>query len=322
MPQPTAGDVHVNVPLTNISIAFMQQAQNFVAGRVFPVVPVQHQGNRYYTYLRDSWNRDQARKRAPGTESAGSGWDVDNTNTYFCDPYAIHKDVDDQIRANADSVINLDRDATMWVTQQLLIRRDKLWASEFFTTGVWTGSTTGGDITPATLWDAAGGTPISDITAQIVSVQKKTGFKPQKLVLGMEVMDAVRNNASVLDRIKYTQRGIVTEDILAAVLGVEEVMSAASIENTAAEGATEASDFIVGAKNALLVYAAPSPSLLSPSGGYTFSWTGYLGAGPQGNRIKRFRMEHLSSDRVEGEIALDEKLIAPELGVFFSGAVS
>jgi hypothetical protein len=71
-----------------------------------------------------------------------------------------------------------------------------------------------------------------------------------------------------------------------------------------------------------LVYAAPRPSLLHPTGGYTFSWTGYLGAGPEGNRISRFRMEHLKSDRVEIEQAFDQKLVSSVMGAFFSGAVT
>jgi hypothetical protein len=61
---------------------------------------------------------------------------------------------------------------------------------------------------------------------------------------------------------------------------------------------------------------------LQPSGGYIFSWTGYLGAGPAGNRIKRFRIEQIASDRIEGEMAFDAKLVAPDLGVFFEDAVS
>ena len=32
---PSRGDVHVNRPLTNMSVAFMQSAENFVASRVF-----------------------------------------------------------------------------------------------------------------------------------------------------------------------------------------------------------------------------------------------------------------------------------------------
>ena len=54
MPQPTASDVHVNMPLTNISVAWMQNQQEFIADRVFPTVPVKHRSDRYYVYDRDN----------------------------------------------------------------------------------------------------------------------------------------------------------------------------------------------------------------------------------------------------------------------------
>ena len=66
------------------------------------------------------------------------------------------------------------------------------------------------------------------------------------------------------------------------------------------------------------MYSNPSPSLLTPSGGYTFAWTGLFGGAAAGARIKRFRMEALASDRIESEMAWDQKLVAPELGVFFN----
>ena len=40
MPSPTPRDVHVDAALTNISIAYKQSDDAFVAEKVFPVVPV------------------------------------------------------------------------------------------------------------------------------------------------------------------------------------------------------------------------------------------------------------------------------------------
>lgn len=88
---PTAGDVHVNAPLTNISIAYMQKAEMFIADKVFPMVPVQKQSDRYFVYPKGAWFRSEAKERAPGTESAGSGFEIDNTPTYYCKVTAIHK---------------------------------------------------------------------------------------------------------------------------------------------------------------------------------------------------------------------------------------
>ena len=75
--------------------------------------------------------------------------------------------------------------------------------------------------------------------------------------------------------------------------------------------------FGVNTLDALLVYAAPRPSLMAPSGGYTFSWTGLMGAGAMGGRISRFRMPHLKSDRVEMEMAFDHQLVSADLGYYF-----
>ena len=94
-----------------------------------------------------------------------------------------------------------------------------------------------------------------------------------------------------------------------------------AIENTAAEGASNSHAFI-GGKKALLAFSAPSPGLQVPTAGYTFSWNGFLGAGAQGGRIKKFRMEHLESDRVEIQMAFDQKLVSADLGYFWDTIVA
>src|SRR5438132_3569513 len=124
MPEPTLSSVHVNRPLTNISQAYMQDSTDYIADRIFPVVPVQKQSDRYFVYTKGDWFRDEAQQRAPGTQSAGSGYNLDNTPSYYAPVYAIHKDVDPQIRANSDVPLNADRDATLWVTHRIMLKRE------------------------------------------------------------------------------------------------------------------------------------------------------------------------------------------------------
>lgn len=325
MPKPSARDIHVNAPLTNISIAYIQNAQNFVADRVFPMIPVLKQSDRYFEYKREDWFRIEAQLRGPATESAGSGFNVDNTPTYFANVFAVHKDVDDQTRANADSPINLDRDATEYVTQQLLLKREKTWALNNFTTGVWGTDLTGVASAPAAgqflQWNDSASTPIEDVTEAGVEIAAKTGFRPNTLVLSPRVFNTLKNHPDVLDRIKYTQRGVVTADILAGLFEVDRVLVPWGVENSADEGLTGNFNFIFG-KGALLAYANPRPSILQPSAGYTFTWNGLLGAGAAGNRIRSFRMEHLSADRIEGEMSYDQKVVAPDLATFFADAIA
>lgn len=321
MPQPTLSDVHVDRPLTNISIAYMQAATNFIADIVFPNIPVKNVSDSYYTYDKDAWFTDEMEKRAPGTESAGSGYSVDASPKYSCDVWALHKDVADQIRSNSDQPLDADRDATNFLTQKGFIRREKQFVSQYFKTSIWTGSTTGSDIVPGTLWDNAASTPIEDVDAEKDAMGEKTGFRPNVMIVSPAVHRALKNHPDIRDRIKYVQKAILTNDLLASLFGVDKYVVARATENTAKEGAAGVFGYMFG-KNCLLLYSAPTPSILQPSAGYTFSWTGYLGATQSGSRMKKFRMTHLESDRLEIDMAFDMKQVAADLGVFFNGAVS
>ena len=136
MPQPTQNDVHVDAILTNMSIAFMQESDNFVASRAFPSVPVQKQSDKFFTYTQADFFRDNVQPRADGTESAGSGYGL-STSSYSALVYALHKDIGDQVRANSDAPLSPDMDATRYLTQQMLIKQEIDWASSYFATSVW-----------------------------------------------------------------------------------------------------------------------------------------------------------------------------------------
>jgi len=323
MAQPTVRNVHVNRPLTNISVALLNDAQDFVADKVFPIVPVSKQSDLYYVYEKDAFMRSDAQKRAPGRESAGTGYEL-STDSYRADVYAVHKDISDQERANSDEPLDADRDATEFLTHQMLIRREKQFVNDYFTTSIWNGSTTGTDVTPGTLWDASGSDPIVDVAAEIIAIKQKTGRRPNTLVVSEPVHMALKNNEAILDRISGGalpgRAAFVTRELLAQAFEVDNYVVASAVENTAAEGATFSGSHIFG-KNALLCYSEQNPGLRKPSAGYIFTWTGLLG-GAAGIQISRFRMEHLKSDRVEAEMAWDMKVVSAELGAFFSGCIS
>lgn len=316
MSQPTRGDVHVNRPLTTLSIAFMNQPNDFIADKMFPVVPVAKQSDSYFVYDKRFWFRSGSKKRAPGTESAGGGFEL-TTDNYFADVWAFHKDIADQTRANQDQPIDLDRDGARFVTNDLMIRREKQFVDDHFKQGVWAT-----DVTFVTKWNDPGSDPVDDILNEKLVIKQKTGFKPNKLTVTADVHIALKNNASILDRIKHTQLGSVTNALLATLFEVDEYLVAEAVEDQAKEGAAENMQFIYGAKQALLIYVPKSPGILIPSAGYHFAWTGQFGSGQRNAgagasmRIKRFRMEKLASDRVEGEMAFDGKLVSADLGAF------
>lgn len=335
MPQPNMSNVHVNAPLTNMSVAYVQDASHFIADRVFPNIPVMKQSDRYFVYSRADFNRDEMQIRAPGTESAGGGYDLDNTPTYYAPVWAYHKDIDDQIRGNSDSVLGPDRDATIFVTQKGLIRRERNWAQKYFAPGVWANQATGVPSAPAAgqflQWNDAGSTPIEDVRAAKRAVLEATGFEPNKMSLGKAVYDALVDHPDIVDRVKYGQTpgrpAQANANTLAQLFELDEILVSKAVFNAGAKGvdyatsaAKEESQFISG-PHALLAYVTPTPAIMQPTAGYTFSWTNWFGASGMGFRIKRFRIERLESDRVEIQMAFDQKVVGADLGYFFATAV-
>ena len=316
MPQPTSSQVHVDAILTNISVAYMQQQENFIASRVFPIVPVSKQSDKFFTYTKNDWFRDEAQRRADATESAGGGYNL-GTDTYQADVYAFHKDIGDQTRANADAPINVDREAAEFVTSRLMLKMETQFVSSFFATSIW-----GTDVTPSNLWsDYTSSDPLGDVETGKRAILSTTGFAPNTLVLGYDVYKSLKNHPDLVDRIKYTSAQTLTEGLMGSLFDIDRVMVAKAVKATNNEGGTAAYDFTHG-KNALLCYSAPSPGLLQPSGGYIMSWTGVSGGLGSTIGTSRLRLDAFKADRVESEVAFDMKVIGTDLGYFFSGVVA
>jgi hypothetical protein len=319
---PKMQDAHIDRALTNISVAYMQDEKSFIADKVFPRIPVKKQSDVYFIYNKGDFFRDEARVRAGASESVGGDYGVEAADPYYCKVHAFHKDVTEQDRANYDQPLDADRDATDFVTQKMLIRREMEWARKFFKPSVWTTEITGVATNPADNQALKFSDPMSDpirvITNQSIDMASKTGFRPNTLVLSPRVFYALKNHEDILDRIKYTQKGIVTNDLLATLFEVDNVYTAWGVVNTAAQGEEDDIDFIMG-NHALLCYVNPRPAIKQPSAGYIFTWTGLMGASAYGSRIVRLPMDilGLGTERIEGEVAFDPKVIAQDLGVFF-----
>lgn len=314
---PTAGDVHVNRPLTNFSQKYLQDETRFIATRAMPNMPVSKQSDLYYIFSRADFFRDEAEERADGTESAGGSFSL-STDPYFARVYAFHKDVTDRQRANQDEVIRLDESAAQFVAQKLLILREQNFLDAFFATSVW-----GNEAAVGNAWDTASSTPIEDIRDAITTVHAGTGFRPNKMILSRDGLDALLDNDEILTRITggstVSQPAQVQRQLLAQLFEMDEIFVIDAVKNSAVKGATEATDFM-GTKTQTLVYYAPnSVGLEEPTAGTTFSWTGFMGATANGMRMKRFREERVEADRIEGQMSFDHKVVASELGYLLTG---
>lgn len=335
MPQPTFGDVHVAAALTQIAVAYFQSDDNYVADKVFPMVPVQHQTDVYYVWQKADFFRDEAQLRADATESAGTGVNL-ITQTYSAKVWALHQDVGPQVRANQDPAVDIDATSTRQLMQKMMIRRDRFFMTKYMTTGVWntagggdaTGTTAAaggspGTFTPTQWDDDANSDPFTDIAFAQTTILQNTGFMPNIMLISWNVFQALRKHPLVIDRIKYTNpafAGTVTPALLAQAFDVGRIVVSKAVYNTAGENLTASMSFVAG-KNALLLYSPDSPGLMIPASGYTFGWQGFTGLNSLGIRVAQIPMNWLGlgTIRNEAEMAFDMQVVGADLGFFWSG---
>lgn len=316
MPQPALQDVHIDEVLTDLAVAYIQDQDLYIATKVFPIITVAKQSNKYIVWDKNDWFRDEAQKRTDSTESAGSGFRL-SQDSYFCDVWAFHKDLGSQVRRNQDAGLNLEQATVNFVTQRILLRQEIQWVTDFFTTGVWAT-----DYSVAAQWDDyATSDPIEDFESQKEVMANTTGFLPNTAVFGYSAMRRLKSHPDIVDRVKYTGTGArnITEQVVAEILGLDNVYVARAIKATNVEGETAAYSMIHG-KHAWLGYVNPTPALEAPSAGLTFAWD-YAGYGSTVT-VDQFEIRKIKAVRYEAESSWDNKVVAADLGIFMPNVVA
>lgn len=322
------GTLHVDRYLTSYSENWIQDRKVFLAQRAASIIPVVKQTDKYVSYDRGYFWRDEVAYRPLGGRPRQVSYKVDS-GTYSADEWALEDTIDDRQRANVDEPIKLDENAIKLLTQKHMIKTDRVWAQKFFTTGVWSHEAEGIASTPVPgttflQFDDPHSDPIGTIDYYKDVINEATGFMPNTLVLGAGVKRTLRSHPDIADRIKYTRTGVADEDILGSLFEVPNVVTARAVYNAAVEGDTNDFQYITDKNAMLLAYIEPNPGLDSPTAIAMFAWTGLLPGltNAIGGVVERGRDARAHSDYFQCRMAWDQKIISQDLAVFFKTAIS
>ncbi len=315
MTTPTQRQLHVDGPLSNISIGYINDS--YIAPQIFPTVGVRKRSDIVPKYDQSYWFRNEATLRAPGSAAERAGYKVDLTDTYYCKRYSLGVDVNDEDRDNADAPFDLDREASILATDKILLNQELAFASTFFTTSVW-----GTDGTIGTAWDTYSSTdPLAQIDGWSDTVQGKIARRPNTLIMGRQVWSVLKWHPDVVGIIQYVREAIATPQLLARALDLDSVLIGDAIYTTSVEGTAEASVSYSRAwgKNTLLLYVPSRPSLMNPAAGYTFTWNRV----PNSLRfVQRLRDNEREVDTIVANTYYDMKQTAKNAGHYTASVVS
>ncbi|PKN71205.1 MAG: hypothetical protein CVU54_01930 [Deltaproteobacteria bacterium HGW-Deltaproteobacteria-12] len=236
---PNVKDLLVSGPLQNISIAFKNE--DYIADRVFPILDGADPKAKITVYNKADWFRDEAGIRAAGTRANRGGYKIDEVSVATKE-YAFAKEVTDEDRRfsklkNAPP-LKPDEDAIAFASDKTDLKKE-IRVGSLITAGTWVDGAVGGEDAEG-LWSPAGATNtfLADITKGKKAIKSSTGKRANVLVIDDATYMALAECEAILDKIKYTQRGVMTKELLAAMLELDEVLVGRAIKNTAKETKT------------------------------------------------------------------------------------
>lgn len=326
------GAFRPHTALSNMALAYYQNAANYFAKAIFPICPVDLSSDNYYKFskedlLRDDWQRKPAYgKVQPAVLS-------ESTDTYNCKVDQMIMGIDqirqtDLQRRQGPSIRDPRQQRTKAIAEKANIHQDVLFANDFFKAGVWNDEWAGVASSPSgkqfIKFSDDNSEPIKFIDQRKTAMQESTGRTPNRLALGANVFNALKEHPAILERIKYggstANPASVTEKVLAELFGVEKLVVLQSIQNKAAYGEAGNMGFIGDPDAFLLAYATNSPAVDEPSAGYIFTWD-MLGNGQMLPILNYDGEPGTHSEYVEGLMACDMKKTADDLAMFFKSAV-
>lgn len=256
----------VDPVLTETAIAYTND--QYIAEQVFPSFKVKKQSGKHFIYDRGKF-RINDNQRGQGSNSNEVTLNLTTGQPYFCEDHALREFVADEDVDNAETPTSPFVDATENVTEMHMVAREKELADLLSDTGVLTQNVT---LSGTDQWnDYDNSDPIGDVRTGITTIHNAVHKRANVLILGRQVYDKLVDHPAFIERVKYSQLGVMTPELLARIFDVERVLIGGAGYNTAAEGQSDSMDYIWG-KVAILAYIAPSvrPKLMTL--GLTYTW--------------------------------------------------
>lgn len=322
-----------NYYLTNMAMSYFQAPGMNVAPSIFPILPVQASTGNYYIFNKEEIAKDQVRRK-PKYGKVDPAVFSHSDGTYKCEVDQVIVGVDnitslDYQRTGAPATIDPRRAKVRQISEQMNLHLDMIFANKFFNANAWgnvkTGETTASTSKQFVRFDDAN----ADIVGAFDDMKQEMLLNgrrlPNKLCLGYKTFKAIKNHPQFLDRVvgsgSTPNPALVDEQVIAAVLGFEEVKVLYSTYNAAEIGQKADMKFVFDDSSALMTYAPKEVSLEEPSAGYIYTWD-MLGNG-QWMATSQFDGEDgTHTEFIEGLMATDMKKTSDDLATFLTGCVA
>jgi hypothetical protein len=297
--------------LTDVSLGYQNAA--YIADLLLPTLPVKFQSGKHFVYDKGKF-RSEDSMRGPGARSREVTHSISTGLTFFCEDHALKEFVPDEDVDSAPAGVDPYVDATENVTEKLMVGREIEAASILLNTSTITQNET---LSGTSQWSDSNSDPVSAIRAAKATVRDSIFVDPNTLMLSKKVYDKLVDHPAIVERVKYSQLGVLTTELLARFFDVDKVIIGAAKKNSSVEGQADSISDIWG-KDALLAFINPRLGQKTVSLGVSYQWKSRTTERLNGTDERDRRGQFI---RV-GDHYYDMELIAAGAAYLFKSAVA
>lgn len=290
-----------NPILSGLLANYLVDPGGFIGLRLAPFFPTREQSAQYYVYdVANLASTPKLLERAPGTAYPRTTMKLSD-DAYRCQNRGIEIPVDDDERAKYATAFGADDAAMRRIRHIIRINHEIRVRNKLVSSGLVTNSA------PSIKWDAysnASSDPVGDVQAAKDAIYGASGMDPNLMTLPRSVYNKLKEHPKVLDKIKYSQRGIVGVEILSEVFDIN--IALANVQDDGAADGQALSLEQVWTDTVVLAVVGSASDLQSPSALRTFLWTAQTGQ--DGATVESYREDNIQSDVHRAKQHTDEKV--------------
>jgi hypothetical protein len=275
MPTPSPGTTitryELSMPFTEFDLAMNRK--KFIGQKVFTPRSVAIQSADVGRLKLEQLLSDRATKRAAGAGYGRDDFELDKYS-YSTDEYGREAVMDDRQVAMYRDILDAESVYSGRAINAVLQEYERDCAAALYNTSTFTGSMTSA---LTTHWsDHENASPIDDLLALKEQFVLNCGLDANALVINALQWEHLKNCAEVVDRVKYTAKATQEEmaAATAAVLGLDEILVAGGLRNSANQAQTRAISRIWSNLYSALIHKANDEDPQTPCIGRTFMWSG------------------------------------------------
>ena len=277
-PKITSG--RVDPQLTNVLLAYTNA--EFIADQILPVVPNLKDATGKIAQMGNAHLRTYSTKRSLWDESEHRiNFSINNDNTYSIDYYDLSAYVPDRLQDQLQAPFDARNAAQMTLMDSMKLQREIALATLMTSTAVLTNNVT---LTGSDQYsDETSSDPQTDFDTARDSVQSKIGREANAVYMSRGVVNALRRHPWFIEIAKANLSGgkggalsvSAFVETLKAWYELDYVFIGKTIKLTSQEGQTETKGAVWG-NDVVFFYRPTSPSLFTPSFGYSFQLAGQV----------------------------------------------